>query len=65
MLSALFTHVAGRRLHVEEVACEGQGHDACQLLVVGGTRAAKLQELARKLSEPSQILEALETRDDG
>ncbi len=66
MLSALFTHVAGRRLHVEEVACEGQeGHDSCELLVVGGTRAAKIQELARQHTGAHDILQALETRDDG
>jgi len=61
MLSAVFAHLAGRRLHAEEVRCRGQGHPACELLVVGPTRAAKVAALAQRQATVTEILKALET----
>lgn len=63
LLSGLLSHVAGRRLHCEEVACAGQGHEACELLVVGVTRADRLAALARRQTRTQDILTLLETSD--
>lgn len=65
LLTGLFSHVAGRRLHVEEVRCEGQGHPSCELLVVGATRASRVADMARQRRDTQEILRSLETRDGG
>ncbi len=47
-LSALFTHLASRRVHAEEVSCSSQGHACCHFLVVDYERR---RELATSIHE--------------
>lgn len=46
MLSAMFTHLASRRLVVEETRCMREGHPDCEFVVVGEGRAERLRKLA-------------------
>jgi len=59
MLSAVFTHLAERRLHVEELRCRAQGHDHCELVVVGATRREKIEQLAKEGASFHEVIDAL------
>ncbi len=59
MLSAVFTHLAQRRLHVEELRCRAQGHSHCELVVVGATRKDKLAALAAEGASFPEVVDAL------
>lgn len=60
LLAAVFSHLAHRRLHVEEVCCAAAGHDHCRFLVVGKTRRATVERLASEGAPVSTILGALD-----
>ena len=61
MLEAVLNHLAGRRLHVEEVACACRGdHEHCDLIVVGEGRRDRVAALATSGMPYAAILDALE-----
>ncbi len=60
LLSAVFSHLAHRRLHVEEVRCAAEGHPHCQFLVVGRTRRTTVERLVGEGATVPTILGALE-----
>jgi len=59
MLSAVFTHLAQRRLHVEELRCRAQGHAHCEMVIVGATRKDQLAKLAAEGASFTEVLAAL------
>ena len=59
MLGAVLTHLAGRRLHAEEVRCAAEGHPRCELVVVGQSRAERLRELLPTGRSPEALVDAL------
>jgi len=59
MLSAVFTHLAERRLHVEELRCRAQGHEHCEMVIVGATRRSRLTELVEKRASYAEVVAAL------
>jgi hypothetical protein len=63
MVGAVFSHLAGRKLHVEELRCRAQGHARCEFLAVSGARADRISELARTVDSPLEILARLGGRD--
>jgi photoactive yellow protein len=63
MVGAVLTHLAGRKLHVEELRCRAEGHPRCEFLAVGGSRAERLAELARTSDDPRELLARLGGRD--
>ncbi len=65
MLAAVFSHLAARRLHVEEVCCAGTGHARCEMLVVGMTRRDTVGALAREGTDIPTILDRLAGPPDG
>lgn len=60
MLSAAFSHLAARRLHVEEVRCAAAGHPQCEFLVVGATRRTTVSGWVRQGADAHTILGKLE-----
>jgi photoactive yellow protein len=61
ILEAVLTHVAQRRLHVEEVSCASTSRAACcEMMVVGEGRRETVVELAAAGSSFDEILAALE-----
>lgn len=61
MFGAVLSHLASRRLHVEEVACAAHGHERCQMIVVGSARAAVVERLASSGAPVEQIHSSLRT----
>ena len=59
MLSAVFSSLAHRRLHVEELRCRAQGHAHCEMIVVGATRRDRVAQLAEAGTSFPEVLEAL------
>lgn len=61
MLEAVLTHVAQRRLHVEEIACTSStGTGCCEMMVVGEGRRDTVIELAAAGSSFDAVLAAME-----
>lgn len=64
-LSAVLSHLAQRRLFVEESYCVCQGHDHCEFVVVGEKLHPKLEELVNQSPSTAQrCFEILEAQDD-
>lgn len=62
MLEAVLTHVAQRRLHVEELRCASStGTGCCEMIVVGEGRRDTVVELAAQGSSFDAVLAALES----
>lgn len=59
MLTAYFTHLAGRRLHAEEIACTAEGGAHCEFALVDEARSKELLEALRSTSETSGLWRAL------
>ncbi len=65
MLEAVLNHLAGRRLHVEEVSCACRGvHEHCDFVVVGQGRRERVAALAAAHTPYAALLDALEDDDD-
>lgn len=65
MLEAVLTHVAQRRLHVEEIACTSStGTGCCEMMVVGEGRRDEVVRLAAEGSSFDAVLAALESTND-
>lgn len=63
MLEAVLTHVAQRRLHVEELHCTSTtGTGCCEMIVVGESRRDAVVELAAAGTSFEDVLTALETK---
>jgi photoactive yellow protein len=65
MLGAAFSHLASRRLHVEEIQCAAAGHPRCRFLVVGVTRRDTVKALAEQGADVETILGSLELDERG
>ncbi|MCB9626802.1 MAG: PAS domain-containing protein [Sandaracinaceae bacterium] len=63
MLSAMFTHLASRRLVVEETHCTREGHPHCQFVVVGESRADRLRKLAATGADIDTVLRDLDVEE--
>lgn len=61
MVGAVLSHLAGRRLHVEEVECAAHGHERCRMIAVGATRARAVERLAADGVPLADILTNLRT----
>ncbi|MAQ17232.1 MAG: hypothetical protein CMN30_20860 [Sandaracinus sp.] len=59
MLSAVFSNLADRRLHVEELRCRAQGHAHCEFVVVGSTRKDRVAALAEEGASFHEVIDAL------
>jgi photoactive yellow protein len=60
MLEAVLNHLAGRRLHVEELRCAASTGHPCEMIVVGDSRRARVMELAEKGCSFEDAIAALE-----
>lgn len=62
MLEAVLNHLAGRRLHVEELRCAASTGQPCEMIVVGDSRRAHVMELAARGCSFEDAVTALEVR---
>ncbi|MBC8069757.1 MAG: hypothetical protein IAG13_15575 [Deltaproteobacteria bacterium] len=60
MLEAVLNHLAGRRLHVEELRCAVSTGQPCEMIVVGDGRRAQVMELAARDCSFEDAVAALE-----
>ena len=59
MLTAYFTHLAGRRLHAEEIACTAEGAGRCEFALVDEARSGELLKALQSTSETSKLWSTL------
>ena len=60
MLEAVLNHLAGRRLHVEELRCAASTGQPCEMIVVGDSRRTHVMELAARGCSFDDAVAALE-----
>ena len=61
VLEGIFSHLAERRLHVEEVTCRATGASCCQMLIVGSKRRERVAMLTRRSADIDTIVESLDS----
>jgi hypothetical protein len=59
MLTAYLTHLAGRRLHAEEIACTAEGAARCEFALVDTDRSERLLDALQSASDAPGIWHAL------